>query len=358
MSVPSRELRRLVADLPDQGLVVHYGASDAGAVAADIAAARPRSRVVAVAANVVDAGAARLRLSGLPNAEVVTGDSLDALGEQAPAAVVLKPSGFEGMHVLRSMLADARRALRVGGRCYLVVHTRRGAARLTEMLDELFGDHDVLKGGGMRVLAATKAGSADDAPEPVRSEVRFQDQARSYTFATGTALFSRERVDLGARLLLETVRPAAGGTLVDLGCGYGVLGVVLAGRDPASRVVMVDADSRAVRAARENAARNGVRVEVVLADGLGGLGLVADDVVTNFPLHIARDVQRRLLAECRDSLRRGGRLWLCALAQYDLGPLVEEAFGNVRVQADTIDREDPGERYRVLLASRPSRGFA
>lgn len=318
----SRELRRVLSALPADGVVVEYGGTELAA-----AIAQERREVIAVVPDALPRDAGR--------AEIVVSDTIPC----NPAAVVLKPTGFEGIAGVRAMLAEAHRALAPSGVCVLVVHTRRGAARLIALMDEVFGSHEVLKGGGMRVAAASKTALGDAATDrpPV---IEFE----GLSLATGPAQFSRTRVDAGARLLLETVRLDPGpGTVVDLGCGYGVIGLAIAKRRPDKRVVLVDVNAAAVRLARENALRNGVEVEVVLSDGIAGIR--TDDVVSNFPLHVPREAQHRILLGVHAALRRGGRLWICALEPYDLRTQVASVFGDV----DTL-REAEG--YRILRAKR------
>ncbi|KUP96877.1 class I SAM-dependent methyltransferase [Thermobifida cellulosilytica] len=76
---------------------------------------------------------------------------------------------------------------------------------------------------------------------------------------TDRGVFSPDRVDLGTRILLETVPPPPDrGTLLDLGCGYGPIALTMARRAPHAAVVGVDTNRRALDLARRNAAANGV----------------------------------------------------------------------------------------------------
>ncbi len=82
---------------------------------------------------------------------------------------------------------------------------------------------------------------------------------RHLTLATDSGVFSPERLDPGTRLLLESAPPPpADGDLLDLGCGYGPLALVMAGRSPAARVWAVDVNRRALQLCERNAAEAGL----------------------------------------------------------------------------------------------------
>jgi 16S rRNA (guanine1207-N2)-methyltransferase len=141
--------------------------------------------------------------------------------------------------------------------------------------------------------------------------------------------------------------------MLDLGCGYGPVGIVLAAVYPQASVVLADVDSRAVSLATQNVALNGLtgRADVRLSDGLRHLGgLTFDAIVSHFPLHVPREEQTRLLHEARDALSERGQVYLCELAAYDLRPAMRAVFGHSRTVAE--GRAGSGDRYRVLAASK------
>lgn len=85
---------------------------------------------------------------------------------------------------------------------------------------------------------------------------------------TDAGVFSRGRVDPGTRLLIEAMRLPEAGPILDLGCGYGPIGLTAAKLRPDLEVHLVDVNERAVALARRNAAANGIRnVRIVQGDG-------------------------------------------------------------------------------------------
>ncbi len=180
--------------------------------------------------------------------------------------------------------------------------------------------------------------------------VRFLDGDREYGFRTAAGVFSRGNVDRGTRLLLEAVRPKDGERILDLGCGYGAVGIVLAARAPGAQVVLVDVNPRAVALAAENIRLNGVtNAEARCGDGCApAAGTAFDLVAFNPPIRAGRTVVLRLLREARAALRSGGRLYLVARTSQGARTLA-------RLMADLFDQVTEVERgggYRVYEARR------
>ncbi|RLI32288.1 hypothetical protein DRO56_03765, partial [Candidatus Bathyarchaeota archaeon] len=79
-----------------------------------------------------------------------------------------------------------------------------------------------------------------------------------FEFLTASGVFSHRRIDPGTRLLIEAMVLPEEGTFLDLGCGYGPIGIVAARLRPQALVYMTDVNRRALALAEENAQRNGV----------------------------------------------------------------------------------------------------
>jgi len=164
--------------------------------------------------------------------------------------------------------------------------------------------------------------------------VVYRGGARDFTFRTAAGVFSRLGVDAGSRLLLAAVDLAGAERILDLGCGYGVLGIVAAARAPQARVILVDINPRAVALAAENIARNEARnAEARCGDGCAPVtGERFDVILYNPPIRAGRQVVMRLLREARECLAQGGRLYLVARTNQGartLGRLAGEIFPRV-----------------------------
>jgi len=136
------------------------------------------------------------------------------------------------------------------------------------------------------------------------------------SLVTDTGVFSGDRVDPGTRLLLQEAPPPPPGAvdLLDLGCGYGPLAVVMARRAPDARVWAVDVNERAVALCAENAAaHDAVGVHAVVVDDSGtpvdsGTTLPRFDLVwSNPPIRIGKPALHALLTTWLDRLTPEGR---------------------------------------------------
>ena len=83
-------------------------------------------------------------------------------------------------------------------------------------------------------------------------------RGKTFKFLTASSVFSKKRVDTGTRLLIENMILPEKGCVLDVGCGYGAVGIAAASLNPKLRVVMTDVNRRAVLLARQNAERNRV----------------------------------------------------------------------------------------------------
>ena len=174
------------------------------------------------------------------------------------------------------------------------------------------------------------------APPAARERtIRFEDGGREFRFRTAAGVFSRGGVDRGTRLLMETVDPEDAGTILDLGCGYGALGIVMAARAPRARVTLVDINPRATALAAANVRDNGLtNAEARTGDGCAPVGGERFDLILlNPPIRAGRAVVVRLLEEARAHLAPGGRFYLVARTSQGARTLARrmgDVFGRVR----------------------------
>ena len=121
-------------------------------------------------------------------------------------------------------------------------------------------------------------------------------------------LFSCDKVDAASILLLKHIPPIKG-RLLDLGCGYGTLGIVLAKTNAVS-LTMSDVNRIALDYAAKNAALNQVEAEVVHSDGFENLNGDYDNIVLNPPIHAGKEVMYRLYVGAAAYLVPGGALYI------------------------------------------------
>ena len=166
------------------------------------------------------------------------------------------------------------------------------------------------------------------------------------TFLTDAGVFSRDGLDRGTELLLEAL-PALSGRVLDLGCGWGAVGVTLGKRYPGLEIVMTDINTRAVDLARRNLAANGVAATVVQGDGFAAVAGAFDAIVTNPPIRAGKAVIYGLFDRARDFLNPGGALYIVIRKQQG-APSALKHLQETYKTAEVIDR---GGGFWVIRAS-------
>lgn len=126
---------------------------------------------------------------------------------------------------------------------------------------------------------------------------------------SGSGVFAQGRLDIGTGVLLrEQGPPEAAKTVLDLGCGYGVIGLAIAIAVPGCTVTAVDVNERAVLLANENAVRLDVadRFTALVPDAVDP-GTTYDEIWSNPPIRIGKEALHELLLTWLPRLAVGGR---------------------------------------------------
>ena len=167
------------------------------------------------------------------------------------------------------------------------------------------------------------------------------------SFTTDAGVFSRDGLDAGTRTLLEALPPLAGRVL-DLGCGWGALGGVLAKVYPQARFVLSDINARAVALARRNLRENGLgNAEAVCGDGFAAVEGKFDWILTNPPIRAGKQVIYALFAQAKDFLAPGGTLALVIRTQQG----AKSAERYLQSLYQSVKTLDISGGFRVLAAS-------
>jgi 16S rRNA G1207 methylase RsmC len=150
-----------------------------------------------------------------------------------------------------------------------------------------------------------------------KKRIEYKHQGQTYAFDVAHTLFSTYQVDEGTDLFLRTIDVAAPQRILDLGCGCGVIGIVLARRFSAAQVVSVDRDLLAVRYARHNALLNDAPNVTVL--GSVGFEHVPrtpfDLIVANIPAKIGDEaIEQEFVLDPLAHLRPGGDYWFVVVS--------------------------------------------
>jgi len=298
-----------------------------------------------------------LQANNVTNARVRSAISL--LPEQAGAfdvALIIIPND---RRLTRRWLVEASVALAAGGELYIAGANDHGIRSAIGDAEALFGNANVLGyKHGNRVAQACKAADMQHAPLwaceagiAPSSWYEFEAQVREHPFLLRSlpGVFAYDRVDAGTALLLDVLAIPAGARVLDVGCGYGLIGL-LAARLGAAQVELVDVNLLAVAAASENIRHNRiVQARAFASDGVPeGAARRYDLVVSNPPFHVGKsvdgDIARAFIERAQYALEPSGQLILVANQFLRYDQVLRAAFEQVTCLASN-------RSYRVWSAT-------
>lgn len=183
----------------------------------------------------------------------------------------------------------------------------------------------------------------------IKRDIVFNTDLRGFdfTFYSTWGLFSPKNVDEGTRLLLDYIEVAPDNDCLDLGCGYGAIGLTLAKLAPDGKTGMVDKDFVAVEYANKNLAANNVsNASAYLSNGFSKVPIDKrfDLIASNLPAKAGNEMWTILFTDAYDYLKPGGRIYvvaISALRQFIKRSLLD-VFGN-------YDKVKQGSKYTVSL---------
>ncbi len=179
--------------------------------------------------------------------------------------------------------------------------------------------------------------------EPATITYDFQGQHLTYT--TDHGVFSRQRLDYGSRVLMDAIDIGDAKSMLDVGCGYGTMGIALKSVHEDLQVLMTDVNKRAISLAKENIKCNNLEgIDVIESDVYENVHDRYDLVISNPPIRAGKKVVSAIISGSYDHLNEGGRL-VIVIQKKQGAPsakkLMEEIFGNA-----TVIKKDKG--YYIL----------
>ena len=170
-------------------------------------------------------------------------------------------------------------------------------------------------------------------------EWNFTLRGRNFRFKTDAGVFSKREVDFGSRLLIEAFAvPEQSGNqpIIDVGCGYGPIGLSLASSYTDRVIHMVDVNERAIQLSGENARLNRIEnvkiYESSVYENVNETGFAA--VVSNPPIRAGKKIVHEILEQSKRLLQDGGELWIVIQKKQGAPSAMakmEDVFGNVEV---------------------------
>ena len=164
-------------------------------------------------------------------------------------------------------------------------------------------------------------------------ELRVDLLGEKMIFLTDAGVFSKKMVDFGSQLLLKCLEVNQGETVLDVGCGYGPLGLSLA-KAYGVEATMVDINNRALDLARKNAERNKVEATIFQSNIYEQVKGKFDHVISNPPIRAGKQVVHEIIEKSKDFLGIGGDLTIVIQKKQGAPSAkskMEDVFGNCEV---------------------------
>ena len=185
--------------------------------------------------------------------------------------------------------------------------------------------------------------------ERLKEDIVFREKlaGNEFVFHTTWGLFSPRGIDDGSRLLINYLEVQPDDISLDVGCGYGPLGIVIARQSPQGQVHMVDKDYIAVEFAKKNTELNGLKnCEIYLSNAFSNVPNIRfNNIVSNIPSKVGRELLSIILYDARDHLVPGGRIFVVSINGLKdfIKRNFKEVFGNYK-------KLKQGKAYTVAMA--------
>lgn len=175
-------------------------------------------------------------------------------------------------------------------------------------------------------------------------------RGKPFKFLTASGVFSKKRVDLGTELLAKAMVLPESGYVLDMGCGYGAIGIVAASLNLNLHVIMVDVNERAVRLAKRNMELNRVYNAEVRRGYLYKPveGMLFNCILSNPPVSAGLATVKTIITEAPKHMAEKATLQMVVKSKIGgkrLQQIFEETFGNCAVLARKSG-------YRVLITEK------
>ena len=181
-------------------------------------------------------------------------------------------------------------------------------------------------------------------------EIVFQKHMRGidFVFHSTWGLFSPRDVDAGSWLLIENMEVNETDVCLDLGCGYGPIGLTMAKMAPQGKVYMVDKDFVAVEYARKNVELNELdNCEVLLSNAFSHVpdDVKFDIVASNLPANVGKELLYIMLSDASERLKDGGKLYVVTIS--GLRAFIKRNFVEI---LGNYGKAKQGRNYTVSMA--------
>ena len=170
--------------------------------------------------------------------------------------------------------------------------------------------------------------------------IEFYFNDKKYNLYSDNGVFSKDKFDYGTRLLLDSIDISKlSGNVLDLGCGIGVVGIILGTINKNINIDMIDINDRALSLVRDNLTLNKVKANVFSSDVYSNVNKKYDYIITNPPIRAGKEVVRKFLFGGYDYLNDNGILYFVMRKDHGVKSMIKELENKYNV---TIINKDKG----------------
>ena len=154
--------------------------------------------------------------------------------------------------------------------------------------------------------------TADPLVKSEEREIEYEIAGNKLVFTSDNGVFSKNHVDIATSFLIKTIYDEVNGEVLDVGCGYGVIGITMAKNPAVTMVTMLDINHRALELSKRNSEKNKVssKVKIVESDGFENINEKYDTIITNPPIRAGKSVIYKMYEDAKEHLKEGGILYL------------------------------------------------
>ncbi len=170
----------------------------------------------------------------------------------------------------------------------------------------------------------------------------------SLTFVSDLGVFAKDKIDYGSKLLIDVYLKEGRSevSLLDVGCGYGVIGITLA-KLLHTQSTLVDVNKRALHLAKMNAKEHKVDVSIIMSDGYDSVFGKFDCIMTNPPIRAGKATVMRILENAKEFLNDSGELWF--VMRKDQG--AKSAIAKLKEQYN-IEIKEKSKGFYIIVAKK------
>ena len=168
-------------------------------------------------------------------------------------------------------------------------------------------------------------------------------------FLSDNGVFSKKQIDFGSSLLLKTIKLEQAKNVLDVGCGYGTIGLVIAKGNPDIFVNMVDVNLRAISLAKQNMDNNNIKyAEIFVRNIYENVYKKYDIIVSNPPIRAGKKVVHGISLGAYNYLNDGGSYW-CVIQKKQGAESLYKGLNDVFSLAEIVEKD---KGYWIIKASK------